>query len=215
MSGFPLPRKPYPPWLALPPQDVSWRMMPGHRVGLVGSNGCGKSTLLRCLTGVNMTRTTGRIQLAHKVGAWGRGGGGHAAAMPDGCQHDAHHRQDTARACGNLARHHRRRERVLAKAQEIRVARACGDLHGTRSGLRGRFGTRSQRKGTEYCDRPATHYLRPNYALRFAFHSSRITHHASYLQLTMSSSVFGRRSGPMLERSKPSGSGFCCGGQTY
>lgn len=32
-------------------QDVSWRLMPGQRVGLVGANGCGKSTLLRCLSG--------------------------------------------------------------------------------------------------------------------------------------------------------------------
>ncbi|CAI7733000.1 unnamed protein product [Closterium sp. NIES-54] len=30
---------------------VSWRVMPGDRVGLVGSNGCGKSTLLRALIG--------------------------------------------------------------------------------------------------------------------------------------------------------------------
>lgn len=37
------------PWL--PVQDVSWRLMPGQRVGLVGANGCGKSTLLRCLAG--------------------------------------------------------------------------------------------------------------------------------------------------------------------
>ena len=33
-------------------EGISWRLMPGHRVGLVGANGAGKSTLLRCLTGV-------------------------------------------------------------------------------------------------------------------------------------------------------------------
>ncbi|KAG2502022.1 hypothetical protein HYH03_000516 [Edaphochlamys debaryana] len=32
--------------------DVSWRLMPGQRAGLVGANGCGKSTLLRCLSGL-------------------------------------------------------------------------------------------------------------------------------------------------------------------
>lgn len=38
-------------------EDVSWRLMPGSRVGLVGANGAGKSTLLRCLTGVRQVRT--------------------------------------------------------------------------------------------------------------------------------------------------------------
>ncbi len=32
-------------------EGVDWKLMPGHRVGLVGANGAGKSTLLRCLTG--------------------------------------------------------------------------------------------------------------------------------------------------------------------
>eukprot|EP00798_Chlamydomonas_sp_ICE-L_P029123 gene29123-32341_t len=31
--------------------DVEWKLMPGHRVGLVGANGAGKSTLLKCLIG--------------------------------------------------------------------------------------------------------------------------------------------------------------------
>lgn len=32
-------------------QDISWRVEPGDKVGLVGTNGSGKSTLLRCLWG--------------------------------------------------------------------------------------------------------------------------------------------------------------------
>lgn len=42
-------------------EDVSWRLMPGSRVGLVGANGAGKSTLLRCLTGVRQVRTCWRL----------------------------------------------------------------------------------------------------------------------------------------------------------
>lgn len=37
-------------------QDVEWRLMPGHRVGLVGANGAGKSTLLRAMAGLRTVR---------------------------------------------------------------------------------------------------------------------------------------------------------------
>ena len=47
-------------------EGVSWRLMPGDRVGLVGSNGAGKSTLLKCLTGVRPV-DAGRMVVAHKV----------------------------------------------------------------------------------------------------------------------------------------------------
>jgi ABC-type multidrug transport system fused ATPase/permease subunit len=36
--------------------DVDWRLMPGHRVGLVGANGAGKSTLLKAMGGQRTVR---------------------------------------------------------------------------------------------------------------------------------------------------------------
>ncbi len=50
--------------------DVEWRLMPGHRAGLVGANGCGKSTLLRCLAGlrpvdVGSARVAERVQVGY------------------------------------------------------------------------------------------------------------------------------------------------------
>jgi len=47
-------------------QDVSWRLMPGQRVGLVGANGCGKSTLLRCLSGHRRV-DNGRLVVGNRV----------------------------------------------------------------------------------------------------------------------------------------------------
>lgn len=47
-------------------QDVSWRLMPGQRVGLVGANGCGKSTLLRCLSGHRKV-DNGRLVVGSRV----------------------------------------------------------------------------------------------------------------------------------------------------
>ncbi|GLC40935.1 hypothetical protein PLESTB_000965000 [Pleodorina starrii] len=46
--------------------DVSWRLMPGQRAGLVGANGCGKSTLLRCLSGLRGV-DAGSAKVAHAV----------------------------------------------------------------------------------------------------------------------------------------------------
>ncbi|TQL01456.1 ABC-F family ATP-binding cassette domain-containing protein [Cellulomonas sp. SLBN-39] len=47
-------------------QDVTWRLGPGDRYGLVGVNGAGKSTLLRLLTG-RATPTTGRVRRGKTV----------------------------------------------------------------------------------------------------------------------------------------------------
>ncbi|DBB07409.1 TPA: hypothetical protein ACH3X3_008894 [Trebouxia sp. C0006] len=47
-------------------EDVSWRLMPGQRVGLVGANGCGKSTLLRCLSGHRRV-DNGRLVVGNRV----------------------------------------------------------------------------------------------------------------------------------------------------
>ena len=46
--------------------DVTWRLGPGDRVGLVGVNGSGKSTLLRLLVG-ELTPTSGRVRRGASV----------------------------------------------------------------------------------------------------------------------------------------------------
>lgn len=46
--------------------DVTWRLGPGDRVGLVGVNGAGKTTLLRLITGA-LTQTAGKIKLGKTV----------------------------------------------------------------------------------------------------------------------------------------------------
>lgn len=43
-------------------KDLTWRLAPGERVGLVGVNGSGKTTLLRALAGENQVKTGKRIQ---------------------------------------------------------------------------------------------------------------------------------------------------------
>ena len=46
--------------------DVTWRLGPGDRVGLVGVNGAGKTTLLRLIAGT-LTPTTGRVKRGKTV----------------------------------------------------------------------------------------------------------------------------------------------------
>ncbi len=47
-------------------KDVSFDIMPGEAVGLIGANGCGKSTLLRLIAGV-MLPDTGRVTVRDGV----------------------------------------------------------------------------------------------------------------------------------------------------
>ena len=46
--------------------DVTWRLAPGERVGIVGVNGAGKSTLLKLLAG-ELTPTAGRVKRGKTV----------------------------------------------------------------------------------------------------------------------------------------------------
>ncbi|MGP6175038.1 ABC-F family ATP-binding cassette domain-containing protein [Corynebacterium sp. A21] len=43
-------------------EDLTWRLAPGERIGLVGVNGSGKTTLLRALAGENPLQTGKRIE---------------------------------------------------------------------------------------------------------------------------------------------------------
>jgi ABC-type polysaccharide/polyol phosphate transport system ATPase subunit len=49
-------------------EDVSFRVDPGHAVGLVGRNGSGKTTLLRLLSGI-IKPSDGRVDVGGRVGA--------------------------------------------------------------------------------------------------------------------------------------------------
>ncbi|HET7311895.1 MAG TPA: ABC-F family ATP-binding cassette domain-containing protein [Mycobacteriales bacterium] len=47
-------------------RDVTWRLGPGDRVGVVGPNGAGKSTLLRTITG-ELAPASGRVRIGRTV----------------------------------------------------------------------------------------------------------------------------------------------------
>jgi ATPase subunit of ABC transporter with duplicated ATPase domains len=46
--------------------DVSWKLMPGQRAGLVGANGAGKSTLLKAIAGLRGV-DSGKLLIANNV----------------------------------------------------------------------------------------------------------------------------------------------------
>ncbi len=96
-------------------RDVTWRLGPGDRVGLVGVNGSGKTTLLRLLAG-ELEPAAGRVE---------RGGTVRLAFLT----------QDTSEIRGDL--------RVLEALEEVRGNATLGDgLQLTASQLCDRFGFR-------------------------------------------------------------------------
>ena len=101
--------------------DVTWRLGPGDRVGLVGVNGSGKTTLLKVLAGA-LQPTSGRVQ---------RGATVRLAELS----------QDTAEIPGHL--------RVLESLEEVREVATLGDgPQITASMLCDRFGFRGDRART-------------------------------------------------------------------
>ncbi len=102
-------------------RDVTWRLGPGERVGLVGVNGSGKTTLLGILGG-EIEPTTGQVERGATVRL-------------------AHLSQDTVEIPGHL--------RVLESLEEVRgVATLSGGQEITAGMLCERFGFRGDRART-------------------------------------------------------------------
>ena len=49
-------------------KDVSFEVVPGESLGIIGANGCGKSTLLKCLTGIYQP-TQGQLTVDGRISA--------------------------------------------------------------------------------------------------------------------------------------------------
>jgi ATP-binding cassette subfamily F protein uup len=102
-------------------RDVTWRLGPGDRLGLVGVNGSGKTTLIKVLAG-ELQPSTGVVERGQTVRL-------------------AHLSQDTAEIPGHL--------RVLESLEEVRgVATTSDGIQLTAGMLCDRFGFRGERART-------------------------------------------------------------------
>jgi ATP-binding cassette subfamily F protein uup len=102
-------------------RDITWRLGPGDRLGLVGVNGSGKTTLIKVLAG-ELEPSTGVVERGQTVRL-------------------AHLSQDTAEIPGHL--------RVLESLEEVRgVATTSDGIQLTAGMLCDRFGFRGERART-------------------------------------------------------------------
>src|SRR5574342_254618 len=63
-TEFILPQRGGPATVARALEDVSFDILPGHTVGLVGESGCGKTTLL--MSAMRLLPSNGRITAGHR-----------------------------------------------------------------------------------------------------------------------------------------------------